>query len=1280
MNGEALNEMRLRYYEHLVKECILRYQNVSTGLIVNVSADDTDPFMWTTFNRWSMVISGERKSLQDIGFLGKFPSYPFSPNASNPRLKTVSFNLPDKSESGKIYNVDSDECNRNHSWVRDNIYCIMCVWGLTLAYRKVNDSEEGRSKAYQLEKAVVKAMRGLLRSMQMQTEKLELFKHTQNPLDAFHAKYSSISGKTVVGDKEWGHLQIDATSIFLLTLSQMISTGIDIIFTLDEVVFVQNMVFYIATAYRTPDYGIWERGDKTNHGLPELNASSIGLAKAALEAINQLDLFGSRGGPASVIHVLPDEAYQCQAILYSMLPRESMSKETDAALLTVIGFPAFAVDDPEIIEKTRKTVTEKLEGVYGYRRFLRDGYKTAKEDPHRLHYEPWELMEFENIECQWPLFFGFLILDGLFRNRGDEVRKYQTLLEDSMLVSEEGIPVVPELYSVPTELVEKEHDKPNSQKRVATGRIPHMWSQSIYILGQLMIEGLISPGELDPLNRRYGTEAKPDIVVQVVILCEDDHLKRKMFNHGVDLQTVEEVAPNYILPCSVLSKIYSLLGKNKRLGLSGRSSHEIGLLATSRLYMLAGRMLAFIPQVADAKQFYLGVDVEYLIDDFTSKIDMLRCSWKGIGRPLLIYQLTRSAIGNYQTPPKSLMTTIKKLQSGFIGGTRVTFGKLSEFLHTSCVTHLSFLKAVDDQSGKYEQMVIDKLIVMPSAKSTRLSFEGHTKFRRSTTVLSNLGIPGIILRSRSINIQPDEQPDILQMLAQFRRQSRSNLGNSMASLSSKADLNYLAVATSPSSDGFDLPGISNKSSRKDLHHHLQDSNDGSTDIDQQTAQGILKYMGGSAETDVAQLVTQLTESRSIQEQADIIHYLFINKGPYWDTGMGKDVVVPVIDLLKELYEKANSTKQWWLVRHTAGLLKKKIGDLALAVTDLLVRQKQLSVGLPPDNEIIIVSPLPPEELASIIFKACGSDYCVASLTQELLVYLAIYIRTESRLFEDMLRIRVGLIIQVMAAELARSLDCTGAEATDCLLNLSPFEMKMLLYHILNGEEFRSDEDLFPENLGQTIVARRHRRTTCEVITAYGSNRVQLRHESEMAEEMAERQGQWMRRRRLDGSLNRVPVGFYPQVWELLRKCHSLIIKDMMLFGTLTQEMTKQEFKFALQVEVALNSIPQPEYRQLMVEAIMVITMLVENDADRLDLKEVDIEVERILREANSIFIKDVGMPPDVVEKTKGAADICVFLYDSAPSGVHGSMTYIVRALTSFINLAEATRQQHSFSV
>lgn len=42
-----------------------------------------------------------------------------------------------------------------------------------------------------------------------------------------------------------------------------------------------------------------------------------------------------------------------------------------------------------------------------------------------------------------------------------------------------------------------------------------------------------------------------------------------------------------------------------------------------------------------------------------------------------------------------------------------------------------------------------------------------------------------------------------------------------------------------------------------------------------------------------------------------------------------------------------------------------------------------------------------------------------------MVYLAMYIRTEPVLFAEMFRIRIGLIIQVMATELAHSLDCSG---------------------------------------------------------------------------------------------------------------------------------------------------------------------------------------------------------------------------------------------------------------
>ena len=56
------------------------------------------------------------------------------------------------------------------------------------------------------------------------------------------------------------------------------------------------------------------------------------------------------------------------------------------------------------------------------------------------------------------------------------------------------------------------------------------------------------------------------------------------------------------------------------------------------------------------------------------------------------------------------------------------------------------------------------------------------------------------------------------------------------------------------------------------------------------------------------------------------------------------------------YFFAGHLKQWWLVRHTAGLLGKVAEGLSKAATDIIVRQKQLAVGLPPEpREKIILA-------------------------------------------------------------------------------------------------------------------------------------------------------------------------------------------------------------------------------------------------------------------------------------------------------------------------------------
>lgn len=50
----------------------------------------------------------------------------------------------------------------------------------------------------------------------------------------------------------------------------------------------------------------------------------------------------------------------------------------------------------------------------------------------------------------------------------------------------------------------------------------------------------------------------------------------------------------------------SLIGQNKKLGLSGRYSREVGLLSTSKLYTLQDRIFAFTPQVNLIKLALVG--------------------------------------------------------------------------------------------------------------------------------------------------------------------------------------------------------------------------------------------------------------------------------------------------------------------------------------------------------------------------------------------------------------------------------------------------------------------------------------------------------------------------------------------------------------------------------------------------------------------------------------------------------------------------------------------------
>ncbi|KAF3832845.1 hypothetical protein F7725_026510 [Dissostichus mawsoni] len=757
---------------------------------------------------------------------------------------------------------------KKDAWVRDNVYSVLAVWGLGMAYRKNADRDEDKAKAYELEQSVVKLMQGLLQCMMRQVAKVEKFKYTQSTKDCLHAKYDTPTCATVVGDDQWGHLQVDATSIYLLMLAQMTASGLRIISNLDEVAFIQNMVFYIEAAYKVADYGMWERGDKTNQGIPELNGSSVGIAKAALEAIDELDLFGAHGGPKSVIHVLPDEVEHCQSILCSMLPRASTSKEIDAGLLSVISFPAFAVEDAELVAITKSEIISKLQGRYGCCRFIRDGYRCPKEDPSRLHYDPAELKLFENIECEWPVFWTYLILDGIFAGDQVQVQEYREALEGILIRGKNGIKLLPELYAVPLD------------------KLPHMWGQSLYILSCLLAEvltgtlntttcntrqpsvvtatitaidnGFLAPGEIDPLNRRFSTNFKPDVVVQ-----ETEEIQELLRDHGITVQTMAEVLPIRVMPARILSHVYVKLGSCKKLNLSGRPYRHIGVLGTSKFYEIRNRSYIFAPQFLDQHHFYLALDNQMIVEMLRTELAYLSSCWRMTGRPTLTFPITRSMlVEDADAIDPCIVSTLRKLQDGYFAGARVQMSDLSSVQTTSFHTRLSFLddenddSLLEDEDDDDDEEYGEEYNNYVPLEGSKDQFDQYlTQLLHSTTTKSHL--PPIQRGQHHVFSAEHTTRDILSFMAQVQglNMPKSSMYLPVTPIKTKRRkaLNLLNVPAQPQH------GQQTKQhkphSAADLH--LPRDSQGNTDF--------------------AALVRQLKECPTLQDQADILYILYIMK-------------------------------------------------------------------------------------------------------------------------------------------------------------------------------------------------------------------------------------------------------------------------------------------------------------------------------------------------------------------------------------------------------------------
>ncbi|KAA0185357.1 Phosphorylase b kinase regulatory subunit [Fasciolopsis buskii] len=560
-----------------------------------------------------------------------------------------------------------------------------------LFFRRIDDDA---GKQYELGQCAVKCMRTILIGWMQQSAKLEQFKKAQNVDTCLSPRLNYETGEPI-DDPSYKNLQMDCVALFVIQLAQMIASGLQVVYTRDEVAFMQNLVFYLERAYRIPDYGMWERGTKQNRNIVELNASSIGMAKAALECISGLNVYGAEGSHSSTLLMDIDAHSRNRIILTNLLPRESASKGTDASLIPTLCWPAYGASSQEPRNPTLERCMERLKGQYGFRRFTRDGFATVLDQ--NTHYQPGELMKFAGIESEWPMFFAYMAIDHCMRGELDKAMEYNSLMQPLLVHPvTELFPWLPKFFFVPLDELDRERSVRGSVVRKSSFRFPgesyFLWGQAVYLISQLLISDCLSPSDLDPLGRSIScnpahgvisnigpTERPLNVTIQVVLISESTRLQQILATYGVLTQTPRQVEPIQIWPPDQLVRVGKFNGCSQNLGLSGRPPRPVGQLGCSRFYRISGLTVLCYPLLFEAQDFYLLHDMQVVIDEVKTDFKFLSNWWRLPGRPTFCFLIKEDMVK--VSGFGQLLRFLIGMKNGTVHGTRIVLGRAQVSYH-----------------------------------------------------------------------------------------------------------------------------------------------------------------------------------------------------------------------------------------------------------------------------------------------------------------------------------------------------------------------------------------------------------------------------------------------------------------------------------------------------------------------------------------------------------------------------------------------------------------------
>lgn len=232
-------------------------------------------------------------------------------------------------------------------------------------------------------------------------------------------------------DEPWGNKQNDAVGALLFKIGDLEAKGIELLTKPEYVRVVEKLIGYLASIeyWHDEDNGMWEENE-------EVHASSVGACVAGLLKIRKI---------VDVPQYLIDKGV---ATLDALLPRESVTKITDLALLSLI-YPYNVVSD-EQAKKILHNVEHHLVRKKGVLRYLDDQYYS------------------NGSEAEWTMGFAWLAIIFKKMGRPDKYAYYMRKTLEVMNAKGE----MPELYFGGT-------DEYNENT-------PLGWAQAMYLIAARM--------------------------------------------------------------------------------------------------------------------------------------------------------------------------------------------------------------------------------------------------------------------------------------------------------------------------------------------------------------------------------------------------------------------------------------------------------------------------------------------------------------------------------------------------------------------------------------------------------------------------------------------------------------------------------------------------------------------------------------------------------------------------------------------------------------------------